>query len=252
MSRELEGKVAVVTGASRGIGRAVAIRLGGLGASVVVNSSRDEAGAAEVVAAIEADGSRAIAVRADVSKPEEVRALFAAAKDRFGRVDIAVANAGIDEPGGPIADVTEGGYDRMFGVNAKGAFFTLRQAAHDLEDGGSIVSIGSSSTLTPAAGFGLYSASKLPASFLVRVLAQEIGERAITVNAVIPTATDGAGYFGGGEEAEELRAVLKNASPIGGRMGSVEDVADAVEFFTGRLSRWISGQQLLVSGGAPS
>ena len=231
---------------------AVALRLGRLGASVTVNFSRDETGAAEVVGAIEALGSRAIAVKADVSKPAEVQALFAAVKGAFGRIDIAVANAGIDEPGGSVVDVTEEAYDRMFGVNAKGAFFTLQQAARQLESGGSIVSIGSSSTLTPTAGFGLYSSSKLPASFLVKVLAQEVGSRDITVNAVIATATDAAGYFSSDDDPNQIRRLVEHASPLGARMGSVDDIADAVELFTSPLTRWISGQQLLVSGGAPS
>jgi hypothetical protein len=123
-----------------------------------------------------------------------------------------------------------------------------------VNNGGSIVYIGSSSTLRPVPGFGLYTSSKLPASFLVGVLAQEIGERGITVNAVIATATDNAGYFTdiNTNDDDPIRRDVEKASPIGSRMGSVDDIADAVEFFTGELARWISGQQLLVSGGAPS
>ncbi|MET7458201.1 SDR family oxidoreductase [Streptomyces sp. NPDC005574] len=249
---DLTGKVAVVTGASRGIGQAVAIRLGRLGADVVVNYSRDASGAAATVAAIEAEGSRAIDVRADVSKPDEIEALLDTARSRFGGLDIVVANAGLDEGLGPVLDVTEAEYDRMFNVNAKGAFFTLQKAGGMVDSGGSIVYIGSSSTLRPTAGFGLYTSSKLPGSFLVGVLAQEIGERGVTVNAVIPTATDGAGYFTESKADDPLRRLVQNASPLGSRMGTVDDVADAVEFFTGELSRWISGQQLLASGGALS
>lgn len=249
---DLSGKVAVVTGASRGIGRAVAVRLGQLGASVVVNYSRDASGAAATVAEIEAAGSRAIDVRADVSKPDEIEALLDTAHNRFDGLDIVVANAGLDEGLGPVLDVTEAEYDRMFNVNAKGAFFTLQKAGRMVDSGGSIVYIGSSSTLRPQPGFGLYTSSKLPPSFLVGILAQEIGERDVTVNAVIPTATDGAGYFSPGNDDSQLRSLVQNASPLGSRMGTVDDVADAVEFFTGTLARWISGQQLLVSGGAPT
>jgi len=249
---DLTGQVAVVIGASRGIGQAIAIRLGRLGASVVVNYSRDSSGAAATVAAIEAAGSRATDIRADVSKPAEIEALLDAARSQFGGLDIVVANAGLDEGLGPVLDVTEADYDRMFNVNAKGAFFTLQQAARMVNSGGSIVYIGSSSTLRPQTGFGLYTSSKLPASFLVGVLAQEIGERGVTVNAVLPTATDGAGYFTDSNDDDPLRPLVQNASPIGSRMGSVTDVADAVEYFVGDLSRWVSGQQLLVSGGAVS
>lgn len=178
-------------------------------------------------------------------------AAASARQSRFA-VDIVVANAGVDEPGGVIIDVTEADYDRMYAVNAKGAFFTLQQAARSVRDGGSIIYIGSSSTLSPAAGFGLYASSKLAPAVVVRALAQEIGARAVTVNAVIPTATDGAGYFIGAGPDDPIRVLTEHWSPIGSRMGSLNDVADVVEFFVGNLSRWVSGQQLLVSGGAPS
>jgi 3-oxoacyl-[acyl-carrier protein] reductase len=135
----------------------------------------------------------------------------------------------------------------------KGAFFTLQHAARTVNSGGSIVYIGSGSTLRPVAGFGLYASSKFPAGYLVGVLAQEIGERGVTVNAVLAHATEGAGYFStnndGANEDDPLRTLVQNVSPHGSRMGTVDDVADAVEFFTGKLARWISGQQLLVSGG---
>lgn len=246
---DLTGQVAVVTGASRGIGQGIAIRLGRLGARVAVNYSRDSEGAGETVAAIEAAGSQAIAVQADISKPAEIQALLNTARTRFGSLGIVVANAGLDEGLGPVLDVTEAEYDRMYSVNAKGAFFTLQQAARRVDDGGTIVYIGSGSALRPVAGFGLYGSSKLPAGYLVGVLAQEIGERGVTVNAVIASATDGAGYFSSNNEDQQLRALVQNASPIGSRMGTVNDVANAVEFFTSKLARWISGQQLLVSGG---
>jgi 3-oxoacyl-[acyl-carrier protein] reductase len=186
-----------------------------------------------------------------VSKPAEIEALLNAARTQFGGLDIFVANAGLDEGLGPVLDVTEAEYDRMFSVNAKGAFFTLQKAARMVSNGGSIVYIGSSSTLRPQPGFGLYTSSKLPTTVLVGILAQEIGERGITVNAVNATATDGAGYFTDTNDDDPLRPLVQSASPIGSRMGTVDDVADAVEFFTSKLARWISGQQLLVSGGAP-
>jgi 3-oxoacyl-[acyl-carrier protein] reductase len=136
---DLAGQVAVVTGASRGIGRAIAIRLGRLGASVVVNYSRDANGAAETVAAIKGAGSQSIDIRADVSKPAEIEVLLDTATRRFGRLDMVVANAGLDEGLGPVLDVTEAEYDRIYNVNAKGAFFTLQQAARVVNSGGSIV-----------------------------------------------------------------------------------------------------------------
>jgi NAD(P)-dependent dehydrogenase (short-subunit alcohol dehydrogenase family) len=140
------------------------------------------------------------------------------ARDRFGSLDIVVANAGLDEGLGPVMAVTEAEYDRMFSVNAKGAFFTLQMAGRMVDSGGSIIYIGSSSTLRPQVGFGLYSSSKLPGNFLVKVLAQEVGERGITVNAVIPTATDGAGFFTENTADNPLRSRVQNASPLGKRM----------------------------------
>jgi 3-oxoacyl-[acyl-carrier protein] reductase len=246
---QLSGQVALVTGASRGIGRAIAIRLGCLGAKVVVNYARDAAGAAATVAVVAAAGSDAVAVQADVSYPAQVDSLFDAARTRFGGVDVVVANAGIDETGGPVVDVTEADYDRMFGVNAKGTFFTLKQAARTVNRGGRIIYIGSGSALRPVAGFGLYASSKLVGSYLTGVLAQEVGARGVTVNTVVASATEGAGYFSTVSDSDPLRALVQDASPLGSRMGSVEDVADAVEFFVGPLSRWVSGAQLLVSGG---
>jgi 3-oxoacyl-[acyl-carrier protein] reductase len=248
-STNLIGQVAVVTGGSRGIGQAIAIRLGRLGADVVVNYAHDAAGAANTVAVITAAGSAAVAVQADVSDPAQVASLFTAAQAQYGGIDVVVANAGIDETGGPIVGVTEADYDRMFGVNAKGAFFTLQHAARSVNDGGTILSIGSGSTLRPVAGFGLYASSKVVASYLTGVLAQEVGERGVTVNTILASATDGAGYFAAAPADDPLRTMVQAASPVGSRMGSVDDVADAVEFFVGPLARWVSGAQLLVSGG---
>ena len=203
----------------------------------------------ETVSVVTEAGPEAIHVRADVSAPAQIGALFEATRSRFGGVDIVMVNAGIDETGGPIVDVTEADYDRMFGVNAKGAFFTLQHAARTVNRGGSIVLIGSGTTTRPVAGFGLYASSKLVGNHLVGVLAQGIGPRDVTVNAILASATDRAGYFSTETDDDELRALLQNASPLGSRTGSVDDVADAVEFFVGPLSRWVSGAQLLVSGG---
>jgi 3-oxoacyl-[acyl-carrier protein] reductase len=220
------GQVAVVTGASRGIGQAVAVRLGRLGASVVVNYSRDASGAAATVAEIKAADSRAIDVRADVSKPTEIETLLDTARSQFGSLDIVVANAGLDEGLGPVLDVTEAEYDRMFSVNTKGAFFTLQKAARMVDSGGSIVYIGSSSTLQPHAP-----APRRIRPLLVEQTAAEFPGRGArpgnrrTRRHGQRRPPDGAGYFTAGNDDSQLRSIVQNASPIGSRMGTVDDVA---------------------------
>lgn len=247
---DLSGKVALVTGGARGIGRAVTERLARLGAGVVVNYASSEAPARETVEAIEREGGAAIAVRADVSRPAEIEGLFKAAVDRFGRLDIVVANAGLEVVDQSVTDITEVDYDRVFGVNAKGAIFTLQQAARCVTDGGRIIYLGSSTTAFPTPGHGLYGASKIAPQFMVEVLAKELGRRGVTVNSILPTATDGAGVSTGGPRPQVVE-YIRTYNPMG-RMATVEDVADAVEYLAGELAGYVSGQHLLLSGGAPA
>lgn len=247
---DLTGKVALVTGGARGIGRAITERLAHLGASVVVNYSASETQAQETVAAIERHGGIAIAVQADVSKPADIDRLFAATIEQFGRLDIAVANAGVEVVDLAITDFTEADYDRVFGINTKGAFFTLQGAAKHIVGGGRIIYLGSSTTAFPTPGHGLYGGSKIAAQFLVEVLAKEIGKRGVTVNSILPTATDGAGVSTGGVRPQVIE-YIKTYNPMG-RMATVADVADAVEYLAGDLASYVSGQHLLLSGGAPA
>jgi 3-oxoacyl-[acyl-carrier protein] reductase len=246
----LKNKVALVTGSARGIGRAIAERFGALGASVVVNYATSEGPAQETVAAITRLGATAMAVQADVAKVADIDRLFAATLERFGRVDIVVANAGLELVGKPIADVSESDYDRLFAVNTKGAFFTLQQAARHIADNGRIMYVGSSSTAFPRPGYGLYSGSKMAPRFFVEVLAKELGPRRVTVNSILPTVTAGAGLSTDGvrPQADEF---IRTFNPMG-RAGTVGDVADAAEYFAGDLSAFVSGQHLLVSGGGPA
>ncbi len=247
---DLTGKVALVTGGARGIGRAITERLAHLGAHVVVNYSSSEAPAQAIVAAIERQGGAALAVRADVSKPADIERLFAAAIARFGRLDIVVANAGVEVVDKAVVDFDEADFDRVFGVNTKGAAFTLQRAAKDVGDDGRIIYVGSSTTAFPTPGHGLYGASKLAPQFLVQVLAKELGKRGVTVNSVLPTATDGAGVSTGGARPQVVE-YIKTYNPMG-RMATLKDVADAVEYLSGELAGYVSGQHLLLSGGAPA
>ena len=248
--RSLKNKVALVTGSARGIGKAIAIRYGLLGASVVVNYSTDEKHAQEVVEEIKRTGSVAIAVQADVSKVADIDRLFVASLDKFGSLDIVVANAGVELVGQSVSDFTEADFDRLFGINTKGAFFTLQKAAKHVADNGRIIYIGSSSTAFPTPGHALYGGSKVAPQFLVEVLAKEIGHRGVTVNSILPTATESAGVHGDGVSAE-ARNFINSFNPMQ-RMGTPNDVANAAEYLAGELAAFVSGQHLLVTGGAPA
>jgi 3-oxoacyl-[acyl-carrier protein] reductase len=247
---DLNGKVALVTGSARGIGKAIALRYASLGANIVVNYARDDTAAKETVAAIEAAGAQAIAVRCDVSVVADLDALYKAAIDRFGRLDIVVANAGVEIVNQPIAEVTEDDYDRLFAINTKGAFFTIQKAAQHVADGGRIIYIGSTTTHSAFPGAGLYGCSKMAPQYLFDFLAMELGTRRVTVNSIEPTAIDGAGVFTHALDNDPLRQQIAATRPIDNRLGTPEDVADAAEYFASPLAAWVSGQHLLITGGA--
>ncbi len=185
----LTGKVALVTGASRGIGRAIAVRLGRDGASVVVNYASSTEKAQEVVAAIEAVGSKAIAVQADMSNPDEVQHLFETAENHFGRLHILVNNAGTFLMK-PAINITLEEFDKLMSINVRGVFLALQEAARRIEDGGRIVNLSSNVTIQSMANSSVYAASKAAVEQFTRVLAKELGARGITVNAVAPGATE--------------------------------------------------------------
>lgn len=201
---------------------------------------------------VRALGVEAIAVRADVSDLDALDDLFQQALAAFGSLDIVVANAGVEVVDQRIDEVTEEQFDRVFAINAKGTFFTLQRAARHVADGGRIISIGSSTTAMVQPGVGLYGSSKMPARCTVEVLALEAGARGITVNSIIPTAIEGAGVFTEVPTDHPMRALFASGRPLGGRFGTVEDVADAAEYLAGPLASWVSGQHLLISGGAPA
>lgn len=245
---DLTGKVAVVTGSARGIGKAIAERFASLGAKVVVNYSSDAENAARTVAAIEKSGGEAIAVQADVSSLADLDRLFQTAIDSYGHVDIVVANAGVEVVGMSIVDVTEEQFDLSFAINAKGTFFTLAKGAKILTDGGRLLNIASTTAVGYHPTAGLYSASKVAGLQTVGVLAQEVGSRNITVNSIVPTSIAGAGIFTdavAGDAVHQMNAIR----PLGGRPGTPNDVADAAEYFVSDLAGWVSGQALLVAGG---
>lgn len=243
----LHNKVALITGSGRGLGKAIAERFAALGADIVVNYSRDKESAEQVVSNIKAMGVRAIGIQADVSKPAEIKQLFAAAKATFGKLDIVVANAGVELVDVPVTEYTEEQFDRLFTVNTKGAYFTMQEAARQVANGGRIINVASSTTMFPFEGVAIYGGSKTAPKYLVEVLAKEIGHRGITVNSIIPYAVDNAGIFTNPDEPS--RQWLINANPMK-RLAVVQDVANVAEFFASDLSSFVNGQHLLVNGGA--
>lgn len=245
----LKNKVALITGSARGLGKAIAERYAALGASVVINYSRDKASAEEVVSNITAMGAPVMAVQADVSRVADIQRLFAEAKKAFGKIDIVVANAGIEMVETPVTEFTEEQFDRLFSINTKGAYFTMQQAALQVQNNGRIIYIASSTTAFPVPGMAVYGGSKTTPRYLVDVLAKEIGHRGVTVNSIIPFAVDHSGIFAEPGSYPQLRQSLISSCPMG-RLAEVEDVANIAEFFASDLSSFVSGQHLLVNGGA--
>ena len=194
-------------------------------------------------------GANAVAVQADVSKVADVERLFAEAKTAFGKIDLVVANAGIELVETPATDFTEEQFDRLFSINAKGSYFTLQQAARHVADNGRIIYIASSTTSFPVPGMAVYGGSKMAPRYVVDVLSKEIGHRGVTVNTIIPFAVDRAGIFEDPASHPELRKQLLESCPLH-RLAEVEDVANVAEFFASDLSSFVSGQHLLVNGGA--
>jgi 3-oxoacyl-[acyl-carrier protein] reductase len=242
---ELDKKVALVTGASRGIGRAIAVRLGETGASVVVNYSGSQDAAQETVAAVEKAGGRAIAVQADVAKSADVKRLWDESLQKFGRLDILVNNAGVMF-NKLLADVTEEEFDRIFAVNVKGTFFACQQAAKRLADGGRIINFSSSTTALMLPTYGAYVATKGAVEQMSHVLAKELGSRGITVNVISPGPTDTELFSQGKTEQDKQRFAQLAAL---GRLGQPADIADVVALLVSDEARWITGQNIRVNGG---
>ena len=242
---KLDGKVALVTGASRGIGRAIAVRLGQDGAAVVVNYSGNHEAARETIAAVEAASGRAVAVQGDVGKVGDIQRLFDAAFEHFGKLDILVNNAGIMF-NKPLADVTEEEYDLIFTVNVKGTFFSCQQAAKRMADGGRIINFSSSTTAMMLPTYGTYVATKGAVEQLSHILAKELGSRGITVNVVSPGATD-TELFGQGKTEQEKQRFAQLAAL--GRLGQPEDIANVVALLVSDDANWITGQNIRANGG---
>ncbi|MFE1835113.1 SDR family oxidoreductase [Streptomyces sviceus] len=238
-------RVAVVTGGSRGIGRAVSRRLAQDGLAVVVNYARDAAAAEETLEAITADGGRAIAVQADVADEKEVAALFDRAEEEFGRVDVVVNSAGRMALA-PVADLDLAVLDAVHRTNIRGTFVVAQQAARRLRAGGSFVGFSTSVVGTRFPAYGAYAASKAAVEAMTLILARELRGRDITVNTVAPgpTATD---LFLEGKTPEQIDELAK--TPPLERLGTPQDIAQVVAFLTSPAGHWVNGQVLRANGG---
>lgn len=239
----LTGKIAIVTGASRGIGRAIAERLAADGASVVINYARSADEAQEVVKAIEEKGSKAVALQANMSQIADIRRLFQETVDRFGGLDILVNNAGVAIYK-PMVEATEEDFDKTFALNARGTFFCLQEAARRMTQGGRIVNISTGGTAMGSPGSSFYTGSKAAVEQFSKALSKEIGDRGITVNVVSPGFTD-TEMLANNPQFKEMGTKM---SPLG-RLGQPQDIADVVAFLASEQGRWITGQNIQAGGG---
>jgi 3-oxoacyl-[acyl-carrier protein] reductase len=244
---KLKGKVAVVTGASKGIGAAIAKSLAAEGASVVVNYASSKAGADKVVAAITAAGGKAVAVGGDVSKAAEAQGIIAAAIKNFGRLDILVNNSGVYEFS-PIENLTEESFHRQFNINVLGLLLTTQAAVKHIGEGGSIINIGSVvSRITPPAS-SIYSGTKGAVDAITGVLAKELGAKKIRVNSINPGMIETEGAHSAGFIGSDFQKAAVAQTPLG-RIGQPGDVASVAVFLASNDSGWMTGEQLLATGG---
>ncbi len=244
---KLKGKVAVVTGASKGIGAAIAKSLAAEGASVVVNYATSKAGADKVVSAITAAGGKAVAVGGDVSKAAEAQAIIAAAIANFGRLDILVNNSGVYEFA-PIEAVTEDSFHRQFNINVLGLLLTTQAAVKHIGAGGSIINIGSGvSRITPP-NSSVYTATKASVDAITSIFAKELGAKKIRVNSINPGIVETEGTHTAGFIGSDFEKNLIAQTPLG-RSGQPGDIASIAAFLASDDSGWITGEQLLATGG---
>ena len=245
---KLDGKVALITGASKGIGAGIAKEFAAEGASVVVNYASAKQDADRVVDEISKRGGKAVAIQGNVSKKADVERLFAEAEKAFGKIDILVNNAGVYEFV-VLEEVTEQQFHKMFDTNVLGMLLATQESLnHFNADGGSIINIGSlASSLTPPTAV-VYNATKGAVDAITRTLAKELGPRKIRVNSINPGMVVTEGVVAGGFTESDFRQILESQTPLG-RIGQTDDIAPAAVFFASNDSKWITGETLLIAGG---
>jgi len=244
----LSGKVAVVTGASKGIGASIAEHLGAEGAAVVVNYASSKSGADAVVARITKKGGRAVAVQADLSRPEDITRLFDETKASFGGLDILINNAGVYEFS-PLDSVTPEHFHRQFDLNVLGLLLSTREAVKLFGDsGGSILNISSIVGPMPVQNASVYSATKAAVDAITIALSKELGSRKIRVNSLNPGMVETEGFHSAGLAESDLRKLIESVTPLG-RIAQPEDIARAAVFFASDDAGWVTGQALIAAGG---
>jgi len=248
MSQKLSGKVAVVTGASKGIGASIAKHFAAEGAAVVVNYAASKDGANRVVAEIVGNGGKALAVRADMTQQAQIKQLFAETKKAFDRLDVLVNNAGSYEFA-PLENVTAEHFHKMFDLNVLGLLLATQEAVkHFGPQGGSVVNISSVVAANAPANTSVYSATKAAVNAVTRSLAQELGARKIRVNSINPGMVETEGLHAAGISESEFRKQLETQTPLG-RIGQPGDIAPAAVFLASADSAWITGESFYISGG---
>ena len=248
MSKKLAGKVAIVTGASKGIGASIAKALAEEGASVVVNYSSSKHDAERVVAEISARGGTAIAVQGDVSKPAHIERLFSEAKRSFDRLDILVNNAGMYEFS-PLEEVTEEHFHKHFNLNVLGLLLTTKEAVkHMGPEGGSVINIGSSASSMRPANSTVYTATKAAVDAITGVLAKELGPRNIRVNSINPGMIETEGVHAAGFVGSDFQKMVETQAPLG-RVGQPDDISPTAVYLASSDSKYMTGETLLVAGG---
>jgi len=246
---DLKGKVAVVTGGSKGIGAAIAKALSAAGAAVVVNYASSKTDAEHVVAAITAKGGKAIAVKGDVAKPADVERLFDETKKAFGRLDVLVNNAGVYKYV-PIEQTTADEFNRQFNTNVLGTLLAIKEAVkHFGPNGGSIINMSSVVSLKPVATAAIYSATKSAIDAITRALAVELGPRKIRVNAIAPGLTETEGTHDAGMIGSDFQKASLATIPLG-RLGQPDDIARVAVFLASDDAGWITGERIPASGGS--
>lgn len=247
MTKKLVGKVAVVTGASKGIGASIALHLANEGASIVVNYSSSKAGADKVVSEITRNGGKALAVQANITNPKEVETLFSQAKQAFGKLDILVNNAGIYEFA-PLENLTLENYHKTFDLNVLGLLLVTKEAIKYFGSSGSIVNISSLASTVAVANAAVYCASKAAVDAITRSLGQELGPKNIRVNSVNPGIIETEGTEKAGILSSDMRKNVESQTPLG-RIGLPKDIAPAVVFLASDDASWITGETLFITGG---